>query len=194
MARTFILAVVAIVLVAATSEAQQTTVKQTPLPAVGSMAPDFTLPGATRFGLLQKPVSLSDFRGKTVVISFFPRARTSGCTAQMETYRDQYGTLFNNGRDVIAISISSDADTTLASWARDAEFPILFASDRGGTVQGAYGSFDSGRLDTRALFVVGPDGRIAHVTERFNPMAGVSYTDLAAVIDSISPSRPDGGR
>ena len=42
------------------------------------MAPDFTLPGATRYGLLQNPVRLSDFRGQTVVLAFFPKARTKG--------------------------------------------------------------------------------------------------------------------
>ena len=47
-------------------------------PEVGSMAPDFTLPGATRFGTLREPVKLSDFRGKTVVLAFFYRARTKG--------------------------------------------------------------------------------------------------------------------
>jgi thioredoxin-dependent peroxiredoxin len=47
-------------------------------PAVGSVAPDFTLPGATRYGLLAKPASLSDYRGKTVVLAFFFRARTRG--------------------------------------------------------------------------------------------------------------------
>jgi len=47
-------------------------------PTVGQMAPDFTLPGATRFGLLKAPVKLSDYRGQTVVIAFFPRARTRG--------------------------------------------------------------------------------------------------------------------
>ena len=49
-----------------------------PVPAVGSMAPDFTLPGATRYGRLSEPVRLSDFRGKTVVIAFFYQARTKG--------------------------------------------------------------------------------------------------------------------
>ncbi|HJU68595.1 MAG TPA: redoxin domain-containing protein [Gemmatimonadaceae bacterium] len=49
-----------------------------PVPAVGSAAPDFTLPGATRYGLLAQPVRLSDFRGKTVVIAFFYQARTKG--------------------------------------------------------------------------------------------------------------------
>lgn len=48
------------------------------VPSVGSMAPDFTLPGATRYGLLASPVKLSDFRGKTVVIAFFYQARTKG--------------------------------------------------------------------------------------------------------------------
>jgi hypothetical protein len=47
-------------------------------PAVGQMAPDFSLPGATRYGLLASPVKLSDFRGKTVVIAFFFQARTKG--------------------------------------------------------------------------------------------------------------------
>jgi peroxiredoxin Q/BCP len=42
------------------------------------MAPDFTLPGATRYGLLAKPVKLSEFRGQTVVLAFFPKARTKG--------------------------------------------------------------------------------------------------------------------
>ena len=46
--------------------------------AVGSVAPDFTLPGATRFGVLKAPVHLSDFKGKTVVLAFFYKARTKG--------------------------------------------------------------------------------------------------------------------
>jgi len=47
-------------------------------PDVGQMAPDFTLPSATRYGLLQNPVHLSDLRGQTVVVAFFPKARTRG--------------------------------------------------------------------------------------------------------------------
>jgi thioredoxin-dependent peroxiredoxin len=76
--RWYMLAAAALILGAATSQAQQTPPQQTPLPAVGTMAPDFTLPGATRYGLLRNPVTLADFRGKTVIIAFFFRARTSG--------------------------------------------------------------------------------------------------------------------
>ena len=46
--------------------------------SVGETAPDFTLPGATRYGLLQDDVSLSDYRGNTVVLAFFFKARTGG--------------------------------------------------------------------------------------------------------------------
>jgi len=53
-------------------------VAQDGLIAVGEMAPDFALPGATRFGALAAPVRLSDYRGETVVLSFFFRVRTPG--------------------------------------------------------------------------------------------------------------------
>jgi hypothetical protein len=58
--------------------------QQSPAPAgthpleVGAVAPDFSLPGATRYGVLAKPVHLSDYKGKTVVLAFFFKARTSG--------------------------------------------------------------------------------------------------------------------
>jgi peroxiredoxin Q/BCP len=45
---------------------------------VGAVAPDFAIPGATRYGVLKDPVKLSDFKGKTVVLAFFFKARTRG--------------------------------------------------------------------------------------------------------------------
>ena len=52
--------------------------QQSPPLEVGAVAPDFSLPGATRYGVLAKPVRLSDFKGKTVVLAFFYKARSSG--------------------------------------------------------------------------------------------------------------------
>ena len=49
-----------------------------PVPAVGAMAPDFTIHGSTRFGILRDPMKLSDFRGQTVVLWLFIKARTRG--------------------------------------------------------------------------------------------------------------------
>ena len=48
------------------------------MPKVGDMAPDFTLKGSTKDGVLAKPIHLADFRGQTVVLAFFPKARTKG--------------------------------------------------------------------------------------------------------------------
>jgi peroxiredoxin Q/BCP len=67
----------AIVGAAPAAHAQQQTIP-TPELAVGADAPDFTLPGATRYGVLKAPVHLSDFKGKTVVLAFFYKARTKG--------------------------------------------------------------------------------------------------------------------
>jgi peroxiredoxin Q/BCP len=63
---------------AATARSQNNPVSPPAGPAVNSIAPDFTLTGATRYGVLKDPVRLSDFRGRTVVLAFFFRARTKG--------------------------------------------------------------------------------------------------------------------
>lgn len=157
-------------------------------PQVGDLAPDFSLPGATRYGLLQAPVRLSELRGQTVIVAFFPKARTSGCTVQLEKYRDDYATLFNNGRKVVVIAVSADADTTLASWARQADFPFVLASDRDGAMGSAYGAWMAQqKIDNRFLFVVGPDGKVAYAARPFRVMVQDSYTDLAAVVDRLAP-------
>jgi peroxiredoxin Q/BCP len=111
----------------------------------------------------------------------------------MEAYRDQYATLFNNGRKVTVIGISVDADTTLASWAREEDFPVLFTSDPGGKVGQSYAAYDAkNKLDNRSLFVVGPDGRVAYVTKPFKVLTPSAYTELAAVVDSLAPPpKPD---
>ncbi len=66
---------------AAVLQAQNPPTAQPALPpaiAVGAVAPDFALPGGTRYGTLKEPIRLSDFHGKTVVLAFFFRARTRG--------------------------------------------------------------------------------------------------------------------
>jgi peroxiredoxin len=110
----------------------------------------------------------------------------------MEAYRDQYATLFNNGRKVAVIGISVDADTAQASWARDEDFPIVFASDAGGAVGRLYDAYaEKSKQDNRSLFVVGPDGRIAYVTKPFKVLSAGAYKELGTVIDSISPPPAD---
>jgi peroxiredoxin Q/BCP len=72
--------VLAAVLVSSVTVAQPQTPPAQPdaVPKVGEMAPDFTLRGSTKDGLLPNPIHLADFRGRTVVLAFFPKARTKG--------------------------------------------------------------------------------------------------------------------
>lgn len=156
-------------------------------PKVGDMAPDFSLPGATMAGVAKSPVTLSKYKGQTVVVAFFPKARTSGCTAQMTGYRDQWATLFNGGKGIQVIAISMDADTTQANWAREANLPMTFASDMKGEAGRLYGSYTEGRqAEARLLYVVGPDGRIKWTAKPFKPMVADSYTELGTELKKVA--------
>jgi len=107
----------------------------------------------------------------------------------MEAYRDQYATLFNNGRNVVVLGVSVDADTTLAAWAKESDFPMLFLSDQAGHVGQLYGAHvPKSKVDDRSLFVIRPDGRVAYVTRPFKVMTPGAYTELAAVVDSLAPA------
>jgi peroxiredoxin Q/BCP len=159
-------------------------------PGVGDRAPDFALPGATKGGPTGTSVRLADLRGQTVVLAFFFKARTSGCTHQMETYRDRYASLFHGGKGVTVIAISTDADTTLANWAREEGLPFLLASDVGGAAGKAYGTFDAASgLDARTLFIVGPDGTITYRAQPFRELVEGAYTELGGAVDRSTKSR-----
>ncbi len=101
----------------------------------------------------------------------------------MDAYRDQYATLFKNGRGVVLIAISADPDTALASWARDREYPFLFASDSALAVARQYGAVaDEPGMTNRNLFVVGGDGRIAYRATPFREMDQSAYKALGAAV------------
>jgi thioredoxin-dependent peroxiredoxin len=107
----------------------------------------------------------------------------------MNAYRDQYAQLFKDGRNVVLIAISADADTAQASWARDAEFPYLFASDTGSVVGRQYGAFATRyKVDNRNLFVIAPDGKISYVAAPFREIDPTAYTTLAAEIKKVVPA------
>ena len=101
----------------------------------------------------------------------------------MEAYRDQYATLFNNGKKVVVVAMSADPDTALASWAHDESFPVLFASDPNGTIGKRYGVFnDKYKLDTRVLFVIDSTGKVVHRMWPFRELAGTAYTELGDAV------------
>jgi peroxiredoxin Q/BCP len=151
-------------------------------PKVGDLAPDFTITTVTADGT-PTTTRLSSLRGRTVVLAFFPRARTSGCTAQMHTYRDRFDALFGGGKAVTLLAISTDAPDVLQGWAKDDKLPFAFGSDADGAVGQAYGAFvPQAKVNRRYLFVVDPDGRIAHAAVPFRELVEDAYTELAAAV------------
>jgi peroxiredoxin Q/BCP len=126
----------------------------------GDQAPDFTLPDADG-----KPVSLADYRGRKVIVYFYPAAGTPGCTKQACDFRDNLASLGGAGLDVLGIS--PDKPAKLAKF-RDAEgltFPLLSDPDR--TVLEAYSAYGEKTLYgkktqgvIRSTFVVDEDGKI----------------------------------
>jgi len=109
----------------------------------------------------------------------------------MEAYRDQYASLFNEGRNVVLIGISNDPTEELHSWLKDADFPFVFASDaaNNGATYAAFGGGlrESGSVDSRSVIVVGPDGRIAGVIPQFRQVDPTAYEELATIIDEVTP-------
>jgi peroxiredoxin len=113
----------------------------------------------------------------------------------MEAYRDQYATLFNNGRNVVVIGVSADPDTLLAAWAREKDFPMLFVTDPDGAIGRAYGAFsEQSKRNSRHLFVIAPDGKVSYVVRPFNVMAEQAYKDLDAAVDKVSGAGPAPGQ
>jgi thioredoxin-dependent peroxiredoxin len=158
-------------------------------PEVGQTAPAFTISVIGKEGAA-RPLSLESLRGQTVVLAFFPRVRTSGCTMQMEAYRDKYAEIFRSGRKVTLLAISTDSSSAQQAWARDANFPMLFGSDLGGSVGSLYGAFQaSAGYDARYLYVIDPNGKISYAAKPFRQMVEMAYTDLGAAV-----SRSAGGR
>src|SRR5919202_5483069 len=105
----------------------------------------------------------------------------------MEAYRDKYATLFNGGHDVVVIGISVDPDTALASWARDLRTPILFGSDTSQAVGRRYAATVGARkFNARHVYVVAPDGRIAHKMVPFNELSADAYAELEQAVHRVT--------
>lgn len=112
----------------------------------------------------------------------------------MEAYRDQYASLFHDGRNVVLIGVSTDPAEELASWAKDDDFQYLFGSDPGSAGYAAFGGDprDNGMVGSRAVIVIDPEGRIAEVMPQFNQVDPAAYEQLGAAIDRVTPD-PDAG-
>ncbi len=159
----------------------------TPL-KVGDTAPDFSVTWVTSAGVEKKPFKLSEHKGETIILAFFPKARTSGCTMQMESYRDKYADVFKSGKKVTLVGVSIDADTSLISWASDAKFPFHFAADVDRKVGVAYGANAGTGFHKRFLYVIDPNGKISYAATPFLQMSQDAYAELGSAISKAGGS------
>ncbi len=127
---------------------------------IGDPAPDFTLPGDDGTA-----ISLSGFRGRPVVVYFYPKDNTAGCTREAEAFRDAYAAFKAEGAEIIGISRDGVRSHQRFRDKLGLPFPLLVDED--GAAAEAYGVWKQksmyGRTYMgieRSTFLVGPDGRI----------------------------------
>ncbi|MDB9515062.1 peroxiredoxin [Kamptonema animale CS-326] len=125
---------------------------------VGETAPDFTLPSQTG-----SPVSLKDFRGKkSVVVYFYPKDDTPGCTAEACAFRDSYEVFSDAGAEVIGIS--EDSQQSHQQFAIKHNLPFTLLSDAGNKVRQLYGvPATLWVLPGRVTYVIDQQGVVQHI-------------------------------
>lgn len=152
-------------------------------PREGDRAPDFSLPWASRDttgGAVW--FSLSAQRGKVVVLAFYPRDFTPGCTAQMKTFTEQYADLFGDG--VVVVGISADSLETHQRFAKSLDLPFRLLSDPDQKVSRKYGSADRDGYNRRTAYVIDPAGRVSYTDIRFGALDPKAYSRLKAAVQA----------
>ena len=137
--------------------------------AVGSVAPSFTLPDKDG-----NMVSLSDFTGKKVVLYFYPKDSTPGCTRQAQAFRDAFAQFVEAG--AVVIGISKDSVKSHLNFATKQELPFVLLSDTEHTVLEAYEVWQEKKLYgkvsmgvVRSVYVIDEEGKVAAAWTKVKP-------------------------
>jgi peroxiredoxin Q/BCP len=130
---------------------------------INDKAPEFTLPDQNG-----KELSLKDFRGKFVVLYFYPKADTPGCTIEACEFRDAYRKIQNTG--AVILGISPDQPKAQKKFEEKYELPFTLLGDFEKKVCNAYGVIQEKNMYgkkvmgvVRTTFIIGPDGKIKHI-------------------------------
>lgn len=150
-------------------------------PKEGSDAPDFSLPDQD--GVMHK---LSDYRGKWVLLYFYPKDNTPGCTIEACTIRDQFKDF--QKIDAVVLGVSTDSVKSHKKFVDAFSLPFTLLADENKEVVGQYGVFGEKKFmgktymgTSRTSFLIDPDGKIAKVYEKVKPEvhAGEVLSELA---------------
>lgn len=151
---------------------------------IGQKAPDFKL-----FNSEKKEISLSDFKGKNVIILFFPQAFTGTCTVELCSIRDNYNWYQSLNAEVIGISV--DSLFTLAAYKKEQNYQFNLLSDFNKTVSSQYDSlidefvFGMKGVSKRSAFVIDHDGivRYKEICEKVSDLP--NFENIKNCIQSI---------
>lgn len=134
------------------------------MPEVGQPAPGFSAADASG-----RRIRLGDYQGTaTVVLYFYPKDGTPGCTHEACSLRDGYDAILATGAVVLGVSADSAASHAAFAAEHHLGFPLLVDPDH--TIMKAYGVFDEQRrMARRVTFIIGRDGRIKHVIQDVKP-------------------------
>ena len=147
----------------------------------GDAAPDFSLPDAD--GNL---IKLTDLRGKRVVLYFYPRDNTPGCTKEACGFRDAFGQY--QMQDLVVLGVSTDDAKSHSKFVQKLDLPFPLLSDADGQVAAAYGSYGLKKFMgkeymgiSRNTYVIGPEGKIEKIYLKVKPEAHATavLSDLA---------------
>jgi thioredoxin-dependent peroxiredoxin len=150
-------------------------------PPLNEPAPEFTLPTNTGDG----EISLSDYRGKWVVVYFYPKDFTSGCTLEARRFQQDLPKYIDRNTQILGIS-ADDVDSHAEFC--DSEgltFPLL--ADTTGTVSKAYGSW-LGYVSLRHTYIIDPDGIMREQFLGVRP--AIHSTEVLARLDELQSDRP----
>jgi thioredoxin-dependent peroxiredoxin len=136
---------------------------------INDKAPEFTLPDQNG-----KEVSLKDFRGKYVVLYFYPRADTPGCTVEACEFRDSYRKIQNTG--AVILGISPDQPKAQKKFEEKYSLPFTLLGDADKKVGNAFGVIQEKNMYgkkvmgvVRTTFIIGPDGKVKHIFQKVKP-------------------------
>jgi peroxiredoxin Q/BCP len=139
---------------------------------VGTTAPNFTTTDDEG-----KTVSLSDFKGKVVVLYFYPKDDTPGCTKEAQSFRDNYEQY--QGKDMVVLGVSMDDQASHQMFKEKYGLPFQLLVDADGTITNAY-DVSGGAYSKRVTYIIDGEGKIAHVDDKVN--TSTHAQDILAVV------------
>lgn len=135
----------------------------------GEEAPDFELTNHDG-----EPVSLTDYAGQRVVLYFYPKADTRGCTIEAESFRDRWDEFAE--RDVVVLGVSADPVEDIAAFREKYDLPFTLLSDPDGAVASAYETYGTAEIQGeeweiafRNTYLIDENGTVERVYEDVDP-------------------------